>query len=489
LTRLTRVELVATKLTGQMMPSLLLLLTGLPIIVTSAGCAGLPATFALEALGISATSVAVGASLAILASARRDRSGAARGEAIGWTVMWLGGLPIITLMPVSSGTLWGDLLVEIRRICSWIAPSSPLSLLTDTSWMTGSSSLSQRLLMMLALQIVVIIFALVGAVIGLRLREPRPTEWDPHRGYRPPVSDDPIFWREYILPWRGSRQPLVVILARQILILVRMILWISLRLLFLTAAVAVPIGSVIGAGWFGYYAFVELWNQGSFTAGKYEARYGLNLFIRGATAFLALVPLLALPGAVSWRMTIERDKKTWEPLLTTPLTGAEILSSKLRVSAVTLLSTARWLIPLWLLGMGCGALHPLGVLVTAVEMPLVAWLGLALGIWLGLRPGSTTQATSSAAALWSLGVMLLGGLVTIVPLCSHREMAEIHSWETSVHWLVGVSLVTTALSMAAFAWYLMRRCFQHFDEWVGRPCRALTGRSLAPSSEPREPTT
>jgi ABC-type Na+ efflux pump permease subunit len=341
LTRLTRVELVATKLTGQMMPSLLLLLTGLPIIVTSAGCAGLPATFALEALGISATSVAVGASLAILASARRDRSGAARGEAIGWTVMWLGGLPIITLMPVSSGTLWGDLLVEIRRICSWIAPSSPLSLLTDTSWMTGSSSLSQRLLMMLALQIVVIIFALVGAVIGLRLREPRPTEWDPHRGYRPPVSDDPIFWREYILPWRGSRQPLVVILARQILILVRMILWISLRLLFLTAAVAVPIGSVIGAGWFGYYAFVELWNQGSFTAGKYEARYGLNLFIRGATAFLALVPLLALPGAVSWRMTIERDKKTWEPLLTTPLTGAEILSSKLRVSAVTLLSTAR----------------------------------------------------------------------------------------------------------------------------------------------------
>ena len=35
LTRLTRVELVATKLTGQMMPSLLLLLTGLPIIVTS----------------------------------------------------------------------------------------------------------------------------------------------------------------------------------------------------------------------------------------------------------------------------------------------------------------------------------------------------------------------------------------------------------------------------------------------------------------------
>ena len=144
LTRLTRVELVATKLAGRLAPSLLLMLTGLPMILGSAWFAGLPVLVLIEALAISVTTLAVGGSLAMVSSARSDRSGSARGEAIAWTIMWLGGIPFITLLPVRSGTLWGDLLVELRRLASWIAPSSPVSLLTDSSWFSraGSGALS-----------------------------------------------------------------------------------------------------------------------------------------------------------------------------------------------------------------------------------------------------------------------------------------------------------------------------------------------------------
>ncbi len=132
------------------------------------------------------STAAVAGSLAILASSRRDRIAAARQGAFGWTMIWLGVLPTVALMPVPSGTLWGELLAEVRRLASWIAPSSPLSLLTNPSWLSGTPAnaarvLSNRLVLMLALQAVVIVAAVAGAVAALRLREPHPRSWDPHQ--------------------------------------------------------------------------------------------------------------------------------------------------------------------------------------------------------------------------------------------------------------------------------------------------------------------
>jgi hypothetical protein len=56
---------------------------------------------------------------------------------------------------------------------------------------------------------------------------------------------------------------------------------------------------------------------------------------------------------------------------------------------------------------------------------------------------------------------------------------------------------TLALLLAALAIAIDMAIFDQVDaesqiyndEWVGRPCRALTGKSLVPWSEPREPTT
>jgi len=107
-----------------------------------------------------------------------------------------------------------------------------------------------------------------------------------------------------------------------------------------------------------------------------------------------------------------------------------------------------------------------------VEMPLAAWAGLALGTWLGIRPDSTTQAAFSAAFLWSLGLVLVGGLVIVGPLCSVRELAAIWRWDARLTCLAVVVLMAMPPVTWAFARSLTRRCFDHFDEWVGRPHRA-----------------
>ncbi len=252
LTRLTRFELVVTKLAGRLMPAFMVMSSGLPILLFSGWCAGVSGLLICEILVVSTTSVVVAGSLAILASARRERSVAARQEAVGWTTLWLIGFPFLSIVPARGGAFWSALLIEIRRLASWVALSSPLSILTDRSWLVraSSSELSDRLLLMVVLQLVMIVLAIWGAVVSLRLREPHPNTWDAHRGYRPPVSDDPIFWREYVLPWRGSRVPVVVLHMRYLWITIRAIIVMLLQMAIYTLSIAVPMAMLISVGWF-----------------------------------------------------------------------------------------------------------------------------------------------------------------------------------------------------------------------------------------------
>jgi ABC-type Na+ efflux pump permease subunit len=478
LTRLTRLELVATKMAGRLAPSFLLMLTGLPLILGGARVVDLSPLLAVEILAVVTSTLIMAGSLGSFASSRRDRTATAHHEALAWSMFWLVVLPLASLMPARSGTLWGDLLVELRRLAGWLAPSSPVSLLTDRSWLSGqpdvAGALSGRLLTMLAMQAAVIALALAGSVAGLRLREPHPTSWDPHRGYRPPVGDDPIYWREYELPRRGARLPAVVIYARYLLILLRAIVMMALQAVFVAVAMAVPIGLVIGAGWFGYFAFRQSWGLAPAPVGAPDARDHLNWFIRAVTFMLGSIPMMNAASTVAAGIALERDKKTWEPLLTTPLTGPEILSSKMRAAARGAVAAGRWLIPVWLLGVICGAVHPLGAVAAAAAAVLVTRLGLALGVREAIKPGATTRSANSAAASWSLALWLVGALTVVAPLSSTRDLENLKVWDARLPWLASVGLVAAAVAMAALARSLTRRCFERFDQWVGRPHRATT---------------
>ena len=197
LTRLTPWEIVATKAVARWRPAASLVLAATPFLVVGGWLAGLEGEAALALVGLLSSSAFMTA-LAIQASAQSTVAGTARGQAMARIWGWFF-LPVFAIMPVGTGTIWGDLLYEGKRLCILLAPASPTSLLTDRSWYDPTSgaglSLEARIAWMIAMQAGLGLLALVLASNRLQAREPNPNCTDPTGGHRPFCVDYPIFWR------------------------------------------------------------------------------------------------------------------------------------------------------------------------------------------------------------------------------------------------------------------------------------------------------
>ncbi len=485
LTRLTPVEIVLTKAAARCLPALNLVLAGLPVLAAGAWLANLELEGALAVL-VLASSSAFMTTLAVLASAQSEQAGAARAKAMAWIFGWLIGPPGVSIMPIATGSLWGDLLAELKRLCELVAPSSPLSLLTDRAWYFRSTAvtLEGRVALMIGLQALFGMLA-VGLASGrLKAREKNPNWLDPTRGHRPPCGDDPIYWREFELPIRRGSGPLVLIRLRYAWICIQAALINILGLVGVALFLAVPIGLLVSAIYYGLAAFRELWEHGYGGAGPYEARAYFNLLVRAGTGMLALLPALGAGSMVAGRIVTERDKKTWDAFLTTPLTGGEILRSKARVAVRSLWQTARPLPALWALGLACGVVTPLGVALAAVDLVLVAWANVALGLYLALRPGKTAAA-SSRAATSMFAFLAFHAPILYVMLASPRELATAANWDPRPWWALVLAALIVPTLTGLLAWALTRRTLRKFDEWAGRPIPAAApGANPEPSARP-----
>ena len=486
LTRLTPLEIVATKTVARWLSVLQPVLIGVPLLMASAWLSGLERELVL-ALVVLATSSALMASLAMLASCRREQANAAGASAFAWTLGWLVGPPFLTIMPGRPGTLWGDLLAELKSLCGVIAPSSPLSLVTDRGWFFRPESvrLEDQVAWMVGLQGLLGLVALGYAAGGLKARERNPNWLDPTRGYRPACGDDPIHWREYDLPMRRGGGSLVGLRLRFVWILIRATLMNLSQLLAVLLLLAVPIGLLLATLHFGHGAFQELWRHGYGPDGPFDERSQFGMVIRAATGMLALFPALILPTLISGRITAERDKKTWETFLTTPLDGAEIFRSKARAALSSFWHSASPLPLLWALGIACGVATPVGVALAAVDLASVAWFGVALGFFLGVRPGTTATASSwwSAASLFL--VFAIHAPVLWGSLTPAREYAAIVNPGAPSGWLLPLSGLLIPIITAAVASHLARRSVDRFDEWAGRPFKA--GADGTPAASPAGP--
>jgi hypothetical protein len=473
LTRLTRIEIVLTKTAARWLCAVNLVLSGLPVMVVSAWAAGLEVELLLAVLVLLSSSGFM-ATLAILASAFQDHAGNARAIATAWIFGWLIGPPILSIMPIRSADLWGMLLTELKSLCALVAPSSPLSLVTDPGWYTGSSpiDLESRVALMVGLQTVFGLLALSAAASQLKARETNPNWIDPTRGYRPPCGDDPVFWREYELPMRRGGGSLVALRLRYLLIVIKAVLINVAALVGMLLVLAIPIGLVAATMYYGFGAFDELRQYGYSPDGPFVERLHFNLLVRAATGMLALLPAMIQTSLVGTRITAERDKKTWDTFLTTPLSATEILRSKSRV-ALTSLKTGWPLVIIWVLGLACGVVTPLGIIITALDLVLLTWASLALGLYLSLRPDPTNVAASHSASS-TLLLFVAHTTLLAAALASPREIAEFGSWDWKIrHGLVLVGLAVM-IATGATAWVLTRRTLDRFDEWAGRPKLPVT---------------
>src|SRR5262249_46327091 len=95
-------------------------------------------------------------------------------------------------------------------------------------------------------------------------------------------------------------------------------------------------------------------------------------------------------------------------LISTPLEGGEILPAKMIGSAWKYRFVALGLLVLWLIGLPVGAVHPIGVIASAIEMGGFLGFAAALGTFLSLKGKKTSRAQSTTIAIL---VALNGGLL------------------------------------------------------------------------------
>src|SRR5262249_2936339 len=258
-------------------------------------------------------------------------------------------------------------------------------------------------------------------------------------GARGRVGDDPILWREMTT----SRDGLLGKMIGLVVIL----------------GIYGALGSV--TYFFGRPALIEVWRHGygsgiadaerpewnifirffvsgtDFNPPVDIARTEFNLFLRFVTMpIVLLVPMIAAGGAAAG-IVGERARATWDSLIATPLSAREILRSQMLLG----LWRMRWglvtLLALWTVGLGAGAIHPLGYLVSVLVLAAWTWFMMAFGLSIAMKAKDAGSTTSS-----SLGLLFLMTGAGILPFLLPRRSSSVPLGAVSPPFLFWPSLVS-----------------------------------------------
>ncbi len=209
---------------------------------------------------------------------------------------------------------------------------------------------------------------------------------------------------------------------------------------------------LIGLGFLVYWtyrtaapAFEEVARMGYGYTGGYSSRDQFNSFLRFVTTFLYVITGLTVASSAAAAVSSEREEDTWLSLITTELSGAEILTGKMFGAFWSVRFFLFILVTLWGIGLAAGAIHPFGVIAQALDYTIYLWFASALGTALSLRARNTTRAMATTVGLL-LG-MNVGYLMCCIPFGPDK----------SVFFLVGCTPFLTAISLMSYAdlWNLL----------------------------------
>jgi ABC-type transport system involved in multi-copper enzyme maturation permease subunit len=222
---------------------------------------------------------------------------------------------------------------------------------------------------------------------GKKQKAPLNLRW----GARPPIGRLPMIWKEVFaegglrLNWFGR---IVVLL----LVIASFVPGVWILIYYLEEWFADTRG-------FGRGQFIMRWGtaSNSFQAFLEELGEAMNIWVRIAGTVVACLLLLAVAVRASTTVTGERDRQTWDSLLTTTLGSADILFGKWLGSILAVRWGWVWLGLIWALGLVTTGLHFI-----ALPLLVVAWFVYAaflatIGLWY-----STTCQTSLRATVWTL---------------------------------------------------------------------------------------
>jgi len=305
-----------------------------------------------------------------------------------------------------------------------------------------------------------------------RARPGRPVRGRP----RAACNEDPVFWKE----WHFARTDIFT------------------KLFVLPATVLLTVVLILGSGideW-GLRAIQDLWNYGFARAASGQSQ--LTEALRRISPYYIGLWLLAVAGASASSVTVEREQSTWEGLVSTPMSGFEILRGKMLGAVFGLRGFGGLLGLFWLFGLVTGAVHPFGLLAALAALALLTWFVTALGFYAGLKARSTAQALTRMILLlvvlnggylfprWLLFHHLdvdWGGLYGCMPyivanaLGSYADVRDVWQWlfggAPAARWFGPAKIGLCFLGAYALgAAFLTRYCLVRFDQLLDRPRRS-----------------
>lgn len=198
---------------------------------------------------------------------------------------------------------------------------------------------------------------------------------------RPGVSEQPMLWKEVFAESRMHFH------------------WIGrIFIILLVIASFVPAGVIVAQfvdRWW-YSAPYYGWSRASQDIWRYFGEE-MNVYVRIVGTIVALLLLLGVAVRAAGSISSERDRQTWDSLMTSPLDSNTILFAKWLGSILSVRWGWLWLGGIGLLGLASTGVHPLAApLLLAAWFIYAAFLA-ALGTWFSTVSRSTLRAT-----LWTL---------------------------------------------------------------------------------------
>ncbi|HMB07117.1 MAG TPA: ABC transporter permease subunit, partial [Isosphaeraceae bacterium] len=297
--------------------------------------------------------------------------------------------------------------------------------------------------------------------------------------YRPACGDDAMLWKErYVSRTSGTTKLVAGLLGLLV------------------------VGSLAPLVYdFARPAFAELAEYGYGSLGTNRARVEFSGFLRVAGTLIYIAWGLGVASAASSGIAQEREADTWISLVSTPLSGLEIVRAKMFGALWGLRGLGVLLLGLWLLGVAAGAVHPLALLAVVVETAVFLWFVAALGLFLSARAKSSARAMTATVAIL---IVLNGGyLMCCIPLQPNTPLvalgvtplilpASLFTYEEfltplspgSIRWKLFATCFAGVSAYAAAAFGLTAGTIARFDEWIERPRRP---RTEPPAIDFREP--
>lgn len=479
---LSGAEIVLGKVAARLINLVVLVLVGLPVMSLCLFLGGIDPTEVWLAYGVSFASLFFLAGLSIYLSvySPRPRDAIVRAYVVG--VLWFA-LPIIERSIMFIGGPVGALLQEAHPVTEWVTGSSPCSFLIkgpfvarstwhlDAMWSIGLQVLYGSMLLTWST------FRLRRVEQGSRFRGlgwlGASTAFQPRRLFgRRACGASPMIWKEC----SGT-------VANGSIV--------STALLLLVA-----IGALGGFSYWiaqmGIPALLEVRDSGYAAAGPVMNRVYLNTSVRIFTGILYVLMALLLAASAATGVTMEREKDTWISLISTPLEGREILTGKILGAFWRVRGILIALFLVWLTGLICGAVHPLGFLSAVVSTSLYSLFAVLLGTSLSLRFKSSARSIAvTIAILMFLNVgylfccipMMTGG-DSVVFLAGFSPMIVVGSlfsrWDLSEFlnpssYRINFGAQVIMLVFFSFFFYgavgfgLLQDCLNHFEIAVDRP--------------------